>query len=1423
MSTGKHRVSTNKHRASRNYASASTGFWRQRIGLVSVLAILIVGGATIALASHGDAFINLADANATIEHNGAVFIQGPLSAGTGQFNPFLTLQSNQDTEKGHNTSAAGTGLDTTYDSFFGGGRTIALKVAAIPETPYDGGLYREFVLDANDSGDDKCMSVDDIRVFVDEQNDLKGFDEGTELFHNDDSDPAFKIYDLDVPILMSSQRTGAASCGGDGVGESGSGNADITVLIPTGLFPANCNYGNADCDQWLYFWTANGGFDPTSVTGAEAFEPYDWNVTAGFEEWNTRLLPVVHVTKTAVASYTMTYPWTIEKLVAKGAGVTDDAAFADAKTLDMFTGDSEDVTWKVSVTKGEGVTSSANVSGGVTVTNPTGPGQIIPKAIPATINSVTDVLDLDGAITHPSVNCGVTFPYVLAAGATLNCSYSQAVGTVTDGVNTATANINIIDGTKNYTGTADVVFPVSATTVIDGFVDVTDTNGEEWLGIGTSWTETYNDPFACDADEGVNGNLATFETNTTATTGSDGATVTVNCYQPVVSKTVSGTYDIGNTWGITKVDDGEYHLFAGDSVEHDYDIDVTLTQEDGPGKVSGTVTVTNPNPEDDLVVPVVDTLSDGTSVSLDCGIIPVPPVYTIPNNGGSLNCTYTNVEDSNRDAVSNTVTVTLNGIDYTDTKLFTYSTTDSGVLEVGVLDENEQDGDTTYGLYTDTAEILTSSTYECSTDVTDYAADGTYSYTVDNTATLTNAGDGFETPATASVDVTCYIPVVTKTADGAYDETHDWEITKESDETYDLFAGQSVTHDYEIDLIETVTPENFAVTGELEITNPHPDDPMTVTVTDQLSDTTDATIDGCTGGTLIGESLEIPADTTATCDYTAVPLGNSADENTATVTTENDVEVSATVDIVWTGSIVGYDDVNVTDDNATSETTDDREWATATDGVSFGYEREFTCPTDLTLYENGKYEATFVNTATIDETGADDDATVTLNCYALSVDKTAETSYTRTYDWKIEKDAVDANGASIGPDGLVLAFGQSYLLDWKVEVSLADTPYVDSDHRVDGVITIKNPAPDAVTVDVADQFTPTGGSDVALAVDCDLTLPGDQSSSVQVPAAVAGVPGELECTYGYATDKDGVNSASATLVQAPQTVFTGTEDVVFGAPTTVVNGSVIVTDAFNGGSGTEIGTATVAESPKTLTVTTLLSSDPNDQPAALLACGENLIVNDASVYANADGSLGALFDTASREVPVFVSCDVGCTLTQGYWKTHNPLFWGGAPDDETWLLIGDADGDTVLEGAGENFFGLTDTTWFDVMWTAPKGGDAFYQFAHQWIAAKLNVLNGAGTMASVDDALAYGDTFFLTALPDGTLKGKLGKDVRAYASTLAAYNEGDIGPGHCDEDGLSVAVAPLLIGAYLWQRREDGSFFGGGGQHRVPRRSRSGR
>ena len=60
--------------------------------------------------------------------------------------------------------------------------------------------------------------------------------------------------------------------------------------------------------------------------------------TAGFEEWRIRNLPVVNVSKTATPTFDRTYDWTVEKTAV------------DPETLNLFNGQSGDVTWSVTPT-----------------------------------------------------------------------------------------------------------------------------------------------------------------------------------------------------------------------------------------------------------------------------------------------------------------------------------------------------------------------------------------------------------------------------------------------------------------------------------------------------------------------------------------------------------------------------------------------------------------------------------------------------------------------------------------------------------------------------------------------------------------------------------------------------------------------------------------------------------------------------------------------------------------------------------------------------------------------------------------------------------------------------------------------------------------------------------------------------------------
>ncbi|MFD2164165.1 hypothetical protein ACFSJU_17280 [Paradesertivirga mongoliensis] len=133
----------------------------------------------------------------------------------------------------------------------------------------------------------------------------------------------------------------------------------------------------------------------------------------------------------------------------------------------------------------------------------------------------------------------------------------------------------------------------------------------------------------------------------------------------------------------------------------------------------------------------------------------------------------------------------------------------------------------------------------------------------------------------------------------------------------------------------------------------------------------------------------------------------------------------------------------------------------------------------------------------------------------------------------------------------------------------------------------------------------------------------------------------------------------------------------------------------------------------------------------------------------------------------------GCTYTQGYWKTHAT----GKKADPTWGNLANS----IFYGSGLKYL--------ELMNTAPKGGNAYVQLAHQYIAAKLNVAKKTSTTHEVETALASALKYF-AAVPDGggsylnTINSPYTTATKSeltnWAGILAAYNEGKIGPGHCN-------------------------------------------
>ncbi len=119
-------------------------------------------------------------------------------------------------------------------------------------------------------------------------------------------------------------------------------------------------------------------------------------------------------------------------------------------------------------------------------------------------------------------------------------------------------------------------------------------------------------------------------------------------------------------------------------------------------------------------------------------------------------------------------------------------------------------------------------------------------------------------------------------------------------------------------------------------------------------------------------------------------------------------------------------------------------------------------------------------------------------------------------------------------------------------------------------------------------------------------------------------------------------------------------------------------------------------------------------------------------------------------------------LTQGYWKTHSE--YGPAPYDDTWASLADG-ADTLFLDTGKSYY--------EVLWTKPKKGNAYYILAHQYIAAVLNQLNGADS-GEVDDAINHAkdllDEYDGSPSPMSDIIGGFREDFIGTAETLDEWN-----------------------------------------------------
>ncbi len=197
------------------------------------------------------------------------------------------------------------------------------------------------------------------------------------------------------------------------------------------------------------------------------------------------------------------------------------------------------------------------------------------------------------------------------------------------------------------------------------------------------------------------------------------------------------------------------------------------------------------------------------------------------------------------------------------------------------------------------------------------------------------------------------------------------------------------------------------------------------------------------------------------------------------------------------------------------------------------------------------------------------------------------------------------------------------------------------------------------------------------------------------------------------------------------------------------------------------------------------------------ASGVYNVVNTASFFGtdsgpggapDAPGLPGSATGEASWTVVATVACEGGgCSLTQGYWKTHSS-YGPAAHPNPTWLdLPGGLGPDTPFFGTGK--------TWYQLFHTPPAQGNAYISLAHQYMAARLNLLAGAPDILGTQ--IAQAETFFTNNLACYNNPRSCANATRnamtALAGVFASYNEGTMpGTEHCD--GELTGGANALVG-----------------------------
>ncbi len=200
----------------------------------------------VAPSAHAAIVVDLTTAGSRGTINGAIFQQfSPQPTGTGVLNTFLRIQGDT-AEEGYNTDFGISQFVQTTDP------TRSLLLSEVPQVTLNGVLYREFLLDINESSNSPLLSLNDVQLFTGSQPDLATY-----------ANLGTPIYKMDAGANNSVKLNYALN--------SGSGSGDMVMYVPDGIFDATKG-------PYVYLYSRLG----QPIPGDQS----DVSSDAGFEEWS---------------------------------------------------------------------------------------------------------------------------------------------------------------------------------------------------------------------------------------------------------------------------------------------------------------------------------------------------------------------------------------------------------------------------------------------------------------------------------------------------------------------------------------------------------------------------------------------------------------------------------------------------------------------------------------------------------------------------------------------------------------------------------------------------------------------------------------------------------------------------------------------------------------------------------------------------------------------------------------------------------------------------------------------------------------------------------------------------------------------------------------------------------------------------------